>query len=46
MDNNVRKYNKYDEVDERILVFFIENKEEVFCLFYDIYYFFLCFYFV
>ena len=38
MDNNARKYNKYDEVDERILALFTENKEEAFRLLYDTYY--------
>ena len=42
MDNNARKYNKYDEVDERILALFTENKEEAFRLLYDTYYLPLC----
>lgn len=37
MDNNARKHNKYDEVDERILALFTENKEEAFRLLYDTY---------
>lgn len=44
MDNNARKYNKYDEVDERILALFTENKEEAFRLLYDTYYLPLCLY--
>ena len=44
MDNNARKHNKYDEVDERILALFTENKEEAFRLLYDTYYLPLCLY--
>ena len=44
MNNNARKYNKYDEVDERILALFTENKEEAFRLLYDTYYLPLCLY--
>ena len=32
MNNNARKYNRYNEVDERILALFAENKEKAFRL--------------
>lgn len=38
MNNNARKYNRYNEVDERILALFAENKEKAFRLLYDTYY--------
>ena len=44
MDNNARKYNRYNEVDERILALFAENKEKAFRLLYDTYYLPLCLY--
>lgn len=44
MDNNARKYNKYNEVDERILSLFAKDKEKAFRLLYDTYYLPLCFY--
>lgn len=37
MGNNAKKYSKYDEVDERILALFAENKEKAFRLLYDTY---------
>lgn len=44
MNNNARKYNRYNEVDERILALFAENKEKAFRLLYDTYYLPLCLY--